>query len=377
LATTTKALKEGACLQLYLGAIEALDEFHFDKASRAFFSHSFQKKDEPMSAHSLYRYYMDSRCKIQNHVLGFFPKDLLSMKSGCGFQETCNKVYVTAYRLEMRKHHTQEEVEQMLPPPMWEYTKSPWYFGLVVKIFRRDPQLALNVAEALKDKTNKPTSRAELRRQKQILMKGGAAAAAPPVAKNTGAAPPVVVKLETPESSASSLRYAEGAGASAATTLAANQDKLVKARLLTSKAHAESANIAKRMGKIEELEKGMALLERMRSVIGQELFAQRVKSLFDALPNFENFETAVKIIDVDADDEPRINWGTTKRELATEVDGVTTSHHRNDKKGKVSGEVSHDAEQELDDNQDSNVQDREIVWYNELGRFRPDGYVMG
>ncbi len=149
----------------------------------------------------------------------------------------------------------------MLPPPMWEYTKSPWYFGHVVKIFRRDPQLALNVAEVLKDNTKKPTSRAELRRQKQILMKGGAAAAAPSVAKNTGAAPPDV-KLETPDSSASSLSYAEGAGASAATTLAANQDnKLVKARLLTSKAHAESANIAKRMGKIEELEKGMALLE--------------------------------------------------------------------------------------------------------------------
>ena len=116
----------------------------------------------------------------------------------------------------------------------------------------------------------------------------------------------------------------------------------------------------------------------MRSIIGEELFAQRVKSLFDALPNFENFETAVEIIDVDADDKPRINWGTTKRELATEVDGVTTSsHHCNDKKGKVSREVSHDAEQELDDNQGSNGQDREIVWYDKLGRFRPDGYVMG
>ena len=83
------------------------------------------------------------------------------------------------------------------------------------------------MAEVLKDKTNKPTSSAELRRQKQILMKGGAATAAPPVAKNTNAAPPVIVELETPDSSASSLSYAEGAGASAATTLAANQDKLV------------------------------------------------------------------------------------------------------------------------------------------------------
>jgi hypothetical protein len=46
----------------------------------------------------------------------------------------------------------QEEVEEILPPSMWEYTKNTWYFGLVVNIFRRDPQLALIVGEALNDK---------------------------------------------------------------------------------------------------------------------------------------------------------------------------------------------------------------------------------
>jgi hypothetical protein len=40
----------------------------------------------------------------------------------------------------------------MLPPPMWEVTKNPWYFGLIVKIFCRDAQLALIVGEALNDK---------------------------------------------------------------------------------------------------------------------------------------------------------------------------------------------------------------------------------
>ncbi len=147
----------------------------------------------------------------------------------------------------------QEEVEEILPPSMWEYTKNTWYFGLVVNIFRRDPQLALIVGEVSKDKTNKPASRAELRHQKQILMKGGAA-------KNT--APAIAAKVETPGSSTSSLGcYAEkSAGASAeVTTVATNQDKLVKARLLTSEAHAKSAYIAKRMGKIEKLEKGKAL----------------------------------------------------------------------------------------------------------------------
>ena len=55
----------------------------------------------------------------------------------------------------------------MLPPPNWEYLKSPWYFGLVVKIFRRDPQLALDVADVMTDLSNVPLSRAELKRRKQ------------------------------------------------------------------------------------------------------------------------------------------------------------------------------------------------------------------
>ena len=44
LATTTKALKEEASLRIYLASVDALDEFHFDQASRDFFSHSFQQK---------------------------------------------------------------------------------------------------------------------------------------------------------------------------------------------------------------------------------------------------------------------------------------------------------------------------------------------
>ena len=49
LKTTTKTMKEAACLELYYNAIEALDEQHFDKNARDFFCHSFQE------AHSLYR----------------------------------------------------------------------------------------------------------------------------------------------------------------------------------------------------------------------------------------------------------------------------------------------------------------------------------
>ena len=92
LKTTTKANRESACLELYYNTIESLDDTHFDKASRDYFCNSFQKKDEPMPAHSLYRYYHDSRASVRNQVLPFFPKELVTMKRGRGFHETCNDV---------------------------------------------------------------------------------------------------------------------------------------------------------------------------------------------------------------------------------------------------------------------------------------------
>jgi hypothetical protein len=45
--------------------------------------------------------------------------------------------------------------------------KSPWFFGLTVKIFRRHPQLAPNVHAVLSDVANAPQSRAEMLREKQ------------------------------------------------------------------------------------------------------------------------------------------------------------------------------------------------------------------
>ena len=96
--TTTKALKEASCLQVYLGAIDALDDSHFDMNTKAFFGHSLQKKDEPVTALALYQYYQDTRSKVRNQqILPFFPKDLVSMKSGRGFHKSCNEVYINAY----------------------------------------------------------------------------------------------------------------------------------------------------------------------------------------------------------------------------------------------------------------------------------------
>ena len=58
---------------------------------------------------------------------------------------------------------------------------------------------------------------------------------------------------------------------STSTSSDAHQEKLLWAKVLASKDHAKATNIAnKHMGKMEELEKGMALLERMKAVIGDK-----------------------------------------------------------------------------------------------------------
>ena len=126
--TTTKSLKEALCLQIYLNAIDALDDMHFDVGAKSFFRHSLQKKDDPMNAVSVYRYYQDTRLRIRNHVMPFFPKDMVTMKSGRGFHESCNKVCVKAYReglVKTKKYSKEEAADQKVPPPFWEYTKAP------------------------------------------------------------------------------------------------------------------------------------------------------------------------------------------------------------------------------------------------------------
>ena len=89
--TTTKALKKASCLQVYLGAINALNDSHFDMNTKAFFRHSLQKKDEPKTALAVYHYYQDTRAKVRNQILPFFPKDLVSMTSGRGFHKAATK----------------------------------------------------------------------------------------------------------------------------------------------------------------------------------------------------------------------------------------------------------------------------------------------
>ena len=147
----------------------------FCERSCAFFKRSFRKREEPVSPEHLSRYFLDSRRTMRNVNIPVFPKDLVSMKSGRGFHESCNAVYATAYRQELLKvnirgvpKYTAEMVSSMHPPPLWEFTKLPWNIGVAVKIFRRDPNLSPNVADVMNDVSNiLPLSRAALKRKKQ------------------------------------------------------------------------------------------------------------------------------------------------------------------------------------------------------------------
>ena len=126
LSTMTKAVKEAAMMQLYTSAIAELDEIHFGDSARVF-SRSFQKKDEQITGLLLYRYYLDSRAKMRNHLIPLFPKDLVTMKSGRGFHESCNEVFVKAFcdeqsllkvknGKEFFPKYTKTEINAMVPP---------------------------------------------------------------------------------------------------------------------------------------------------------------------------------------------------------------------------------------------------------------------
>ena len=144
------------------------------------------------------------------------------------------------------KKYSKDEADPKLPPPLWEYIKAPWYFGLAVKKFRRDPQLAmLEVANVVNDKTNLPISRAEMKLQKQI----GSAAARVQNDTATVAAPCTVSTARTSASTSSSA----GGISSVEVVSSVEQKKLLWAKVTAAKALKENTNIAKRMGKMVEL----------------------------------------------------------------------------------------------------------------------------
>ena len=201
------------------------------------------------------------------------------MKSGKGFHDTFNDLFVQQYRSEIMKVNkgcgtmmTQEEADQELPPQFWEYKKSPWWFGLAVKIFRRDPQLAPIVTDVMGDASNAPQSRAMVKRKKEAM---------------------TAVKIEN---HGIPMRFRKQN----------NKDvdkKIVWAKVHTAKALEETANLGRRMGQLDELEKHFNLLDRMRGVIDEEQYLAGVRNIASALPNPNTFNEAVVVNLLDDEDE--------------------------------------------------------------------------
>jgi hypothetical protein len=312
LSTMAKAVKEAAMMQLYTSAIAELDEIHFGDSARVFFTRSFQRKDEQITGLSLYRYYLDSRAKMRNHLIPLFPKDLVSMKSGKGFHESCNDVFVKAFRdeqslLKVKRgkeyipKYTKAEIDALVPPYMWEYSKSPWFLGLCIKIFRRNPHLAPDVAKVMKDVTNVAVSRAAASSTKAAMTRTKQHHHdQAPITNGSNAA-----SLSTPASGWSAVGTSVGPTPSTTAGVVENATtkKLLWAKVLISKSQAENTNIAKRMGKMEELEKAMILLDKMRPVIGEEQYFANVRSVLAAFPVFATFDAKVDVIDLSTDDD--------------------------------------------------------------------------
>jgi hypothetical protein len=79
------------------------------------------------------------------------------------------------------------------------------------------------------------------------------------------------------------------------------QASLAKARV--AKAMEQTSNVGKRMAKIEELEKHLNLLDRIRPTIGEMAYETRVRALAKSLPNPESFSKDVEVIALDLSED--------------------------------------------------------------------------
>jgi hypothetical protein len=163
------------------------------------------------------------------------------MKSGRGFHESCNEVYVKAFCEEMSTaelrngalKYTKEEIDDLFPPQHWEFTKSPWHYGLLVQIYRRDPQLALDVAAVMKDPTNVPVSRAVLRRNAQEKARQMIDATPSPPTDCS------VLTLSNSSFVTPSMNVCSSVAMHATTSGAHTDRRLTWTRVIASKAHAD------------------------------------------------------------------------------------------------------------------------------------------
>jgi hypothetical protein len=200
---------------------------------------------------------------------------------------------------------TAEEVDRELPPSFWEYKKSPWFFGLTVKIFRRHPQLAPDVHAVLSDVANAPQSRAEMLREKQQRRIDSKKIKVEPVGTKA-----------TANQHRQQQRHQQ------------DTRKVVWAKVHTAKAMEQNSNVACRLGRVEELEKTLSLLEKIRPVIGEEEYKQKIDSIAASLPNLGTYKAEVEVIvindddDDDNDDDNNDNNGNEDHENDGDFDAV-------------------------------------------------------
>ena len=286
MSTSSKEVMESNALECYCEVIAELDQMHFDENARAFFLAAFRKNDGAMTGHSVYRYYQDSRNKMRSIVVPLLPASFMTMKSGRGFHDTCNNIIVEQFRKELVKGTknvpavSRECADQMTPPMFWEYQTLPWRFLLCVKIFRRHPHLAPDVPKVLADVSNKTESRAIVKHKAQVAKYKKRKNAA--IKKEVGV-------VSTAENAAAKNK---------------NEKQQVWAKVHMAKAMEESSNVQRKLGEIEAHEKNLNLLDRLRDVIGEEVYLARVRSLFATIAEpTKAFAKECEVVVIDDDDD--------------------------------------------------------------------------
>ena len=221
---------------------------------------------------------------MRSVIIPLLPANYATMKSGKGFHETFNQVFVDAYQKELMqtKGVSIEEANQVLPPPFWEYKKLPWFLGLCVKIFRKDPQLAPDVTKVLSDKTNENVSRAKLIRTNQYRCRANfESSSSPPLSSSDEATTPSSSQRKKQKVKSEQVDDAE------------NRTKIAWARVNSAKALQVSSKVASRLGRIEELTKTLDLLDRMRKVIGESEYTTRIAAVLASLPDPTSYTSEV------------------------------------------------------------------------------------
>ncbi|KAI2514371.1 hypothetical protein MHU86_264 [Fragilaria crotonensis] len=278
LAPTTKTGREAATLQAYNNAIADLDKSQFNSNAILFFRQSFRDKEKPMTGYALYRYYLDSRSAMRSTIIPLFPTNFNEMKSGRGFHESVNAAFTNMYRKELttrvKDRMTQEEADQETPPMFWEYKEKPWYFGLAVKVYRRDLQLAPITNDVAEDPSNAPVCRAVLKRHKQYKSHGTCME----MKKMSG-----TKKLGVPANEVLVI------------DVDAEEEKEHKKKRKTSlfAANVMTSNLTIRMGQMQELKEALNFLDRMRPIIGDEEYAKLAKKYLSFLPDPATFTNEV------------------------------------------------------------------------------------